>query len=114
MPHSITIGGDPVILEWSKSSSRLMDLRLSGIGFDWRKDTAGTRMASAMVKICWTLLSSDKFKEYESHEDMYSAMTDDECANMLKVVSEIISEMAPSDEKKSTLTKSHSPESNSA
>ncbi len=113
MSHPVTISGETVSLVWSKASSRLMRLRLAGIGFDWSKDTVGSRMSATMVKICWALLPSEVFEKYADYESMYSAMNEDEDAPMFKAVSAIISEMSPPAEKKSTSKKSRSPASNS-
>ena len=113
MPHEITISGDKVTLAWTKESSRVMNLRLSSIGFDWDKDTKGAKMATTMAKFCWALLPFDVFQRFDNYEEVYASMDEDECSSMLKTISEIISEMVPTDEKKSTSTKSPLPESSS-
>ena len=111
--HVITIAGESVPIEWTERTARLMRLRLSEIGFDWEKDTKGSRMSSAMVKIAWALLPQPFASEYPTHEDMFAAMAEDEDRPMFMAVSEVLSEMSPSPEKKSSSLTSHSPESNS-
>ena len=109
----ITIAGESVELEWTGKTARIMRLRLSEIGFDWEKDTRGQRMSAAMVKIAWALLPQPFAAAYPTHEDMFAAMQEDEDRPLFMAVSEILAEMSPSSEKKSSSLKSHSQESSS-
>ena len=109
--YPLTIAGENVELTWTNSTSCLMRLRLQESGFDWIKDTKGERMGAAMVRICWALLPDEVFDRYPTHHKMYSAMSDGEDVEMLKTINQVLSELAPSEQKKSTSTKSRSPKS---
>jgi hypothetical protein len=116
MSQSITINGRAVELTWNNETKKRFAFRLQSIGghpSNKLLSRAATAPA-AYAKILWALLPKDAIGDYDTPEDLFVAIDqDNEGSDIAKAIAAIYGEMAPTDEKKSTGAKSHSPESNS-
>jgi hypothetical protein len=115
MPHDLTIAGRKVTLVWDVQTSKAFAFRLSEIGFEITpKSFSGVKAAAAVCKCLWALLPDAEAARYASPEKLFVAMDHEtESGAIFAAISAIFAEMNVSAEKKSTLTKSPSPESNS-
>lgn len=102
MERHTPIAGESVVFRWTQGASRKMRLRLSEIGFDWKKDTRGAKFYAALFKIAWALLPDDVFARYATHEEMFAAMSDEEEAGLIESVTAICAEMGEATEQKKT------------
>ncbi len=112
MAHEIEIAGRKVLLEWNRKASKLFAYRLSEIGFEVTpKSFSGVKAPSALCKCLWALLPDSEFVKYDSPEKLFVEIDHEkEAATIFSAVSSIFAEMNVSEEKKSTLTTSPSPE----
>ena len=114
MIAKLKIAGREVELKWDNATQRRFDWRareIGGIKFGDLSKPAKSILAT--VKILWAALPPDEFKHHESPEDLYTAILDDEAEAIAPAVVELLGEMFPDVEKKSTSRKSPSPKSNS-
>jgi hypothetical protein len=115
MKHPITIAGRKVELEWTQRAESLLRVRASKIGAnlsnlfkDFQKPTKAEYAVTAFI---WLLLPSGEYASYPMPEDLYPDLAADDAAENFAAVLGIIGDMTPDAEKKSSLTKSPSPES---
>lgn len=114
MSIKLKIAGRDVDLKWDNAAQRRFEWRsreLGGINFSDLSKPAKSILAT--IKILWAALPLDEFKRHESPEDLYAVIEDDEAETIAPAVVELLGEMFPDVEKKSTSRKSHSQESNS-
>jgi hypothetical protein len=114
MSIQLKIAGRKIELKWDNAGQRRFDWRsreIGGINFGDLAKPAKSLLAT--VKILWAALPPEEFKHHESPEDLYAAILDDEAEAIAPAVVELLGEMFPDLEKKSTTKKSPSPESNS-
>jgi hypothetical protein len=115
---SATIAGKEIQFEWTQKTSKMMRVRLSKEGKTLQDLIPGfTNPKKAEYCVCaflWAILPDSEFAKYDSPESLAMAIDDEkEAVGAWAVVTAIFDEMFPDAEKKTTLTKSPSPESNS-
>lgn len=118
MKHLCTINGREVLLQWTQERAKQIRIRLSKIGADMAtlvRDMAKPKRAEyAVSALLWVLLPDAEYARHESPESLVLAIDDEtEALAVYGAVMGVLHEMFPDPEKKSTLTKSPSPESNS-
>ena len=116
MTNTIKVGGNDVALAWTVEAERRFIFRLSKIkDVPKMSDLSNPKKAAAaLTTLLWLLLPADEFAKYETPEDLFVAIDHEhEGAAIVTAVIAVLNDMAPSDEKKSTSNKRHSPRSNS-
>ena len=114
--HKVTIAGRDIELEWTHESAKRFAFRIGDVGGEpTAKQFTNARTAStAVCKVLWALLPLSAFQRYSDPESLFVAIDHEtESAAIFDAISAIYQERYPSEEKKSTLTKSPSLESNS-
>lgn len=104
--HKLTVDGCEVELAWTIETSRRFAYRMKEIGHPTNRQFNTQRTAPvAYCKALWALLPRDEHAKYETPEDLFAAIRDEEWENIQAAVLGVYSDMAASDEKKSTSTK---------
>jgi hypothetical protein len=114
MSIKLKIAGREVELKWDNATQRRFDWRsreIGGINFADLSKPAKSILAT--IKILWAALPPDEFKHHESPEDLYAVIQNDEAEAIAPAVVDLLGEMFPDVEKKSTSRKSPSRKSNS-
>lgn len=107
MSHTVKIAGREIVLTWTNEVAKRFFFRLASIGgMPRQKDFTNPASAAASVaKVVWALLPKADLSRYESPEDLFVDIGDDEAAGVAEAVAAIFSEMAPDPEKKSSSRK---------
>jgi hypothetical protein len=118
MIHKAMIGGKEVELAWTQDIANRFPFRCSKIGVDpsqlFKEFSMPRKAAAAFTSFLWLILPPNAHGLYQSPEDLFVAIDhESEAASIHAAVLGVIADMSPDAEKKSTLNKSHSPESNS-
>lgn len=117
MPHVVKVGGKDVTLEWSKATERAFYFRASKAGVVpnslYRDFKNPLKAEYAVTTFLWLFLPDVEYRKYALPDDLCEAIDETDAKSVLGAVLGVIADMVPSDEKKSTSTKSPSPESNS-
>lgn len=115
MSHEVIIDGRKVALEWTQETARRFEFRIGDVGGEpTGKQLSSARTAqTAIFKILWALLPTGEFARHATPEDLFVITDNDEAPAIFAAISAIYQERFPSAEKKTTLTTSPSPESNS-
>lgn len=116
MKHEIAVAGRKFEIEWTQETAKRFAYRMGTIGGEpYGKDFTNPRkVASSLFKVLWGLLPPIEFARYDDPEALYVASDHEtEAEAIFAAISAIYAERFPDEEKKSTLTKSPSPESSS-
>lgn len=108
MAHVVKIGGREVTLAWSQEVAKRFAYRLASIGGmpTQKQFTTPATAAVAVAKVIWALLPKTDHARYESPEDLFVDIDEEtEGTAIAEAVAAIFSDMAPSPEKKRSLTK---------
>ena len=113
--YPVTIAGDTVHLAWTQDIARRYPFRASKIGGapTGRAMSNPKTAVAAVTSFLWLLLPPETHAQYPTPEDLFVAIDhENDHGAIYSALVGIIGDMVPSDEKKSTLTTSHSLESN--
>jgi hypothetical protein len=116
MDYPITIAGRKVSLAWTQESEKRFAFRMGLIGGEpTPKQLSNPRtVTTALFKIAWGLLPPAEFARYDDPEALFVAMDHEADAEALfAAISGIYQDRTIDTEKKTSLKKSPSPESNS-
>ena len=116
MKHSCTIAGRAVELAWTQETAKRFAYRMGEIGGEptGKQLTNPKTVTTAIFKALWGLLPPVEFARYPDPESLFVAVDHDkEGEAIFAPINGVYLDRFPSEEKKSTLTKSPSPESNS-
>ena len=116
MPHEITIAGRKVSLAWDTETAKRFAFRMVEVGGEPSgKQLSNPRtVTTALFKVLWGLLPTSEFARHADPESLFVAVDHEkEAEAIFTALREVYSERFVSDEKKSTLMTSPSPESNS-
>ena len=116
MKHSCTIAGRAVELAWTQETAKRFAYRMGEIGGEptGKQLTNPKTVTTAIFKALWGLLPPVEFARYPDPESLFVAVDHDkEGEAIFAAINGVYLDRFPSEEKKSTLTKSLSPESNS-
>jgi hypothetical protein len=102
MAHVVKIGGQEITLSWSQEVAKRFYFRLAALGGMPRPKefTNPASAAAAVTKVLWALLPRADFARYESPEDLFVDISDEESPAVAEAVAAIFSDMAPDAEKK--------------
>jgi len=115
MIAEITIGGRKVSLTWNVETEKRYAYRMGELGGEpTAKQLSNPKtVTTALFKVLWALLPSDEFQRHPDPESLYVAVDHEkEGEAIFAAIKEIYEARFVSVEKKSSLTKSPSPESN--
>lgn len=116
MEYPVTIGGRKLSLKWTQETAKRFHFRLGQIGgHPTQRELTGSRTRDAAAcKLLWAFLPPAELANYPTPEDLFVAIDQEtEGEELGKALGAIYQEMIPDAEKKSSLTKSPSPGSNS-
>ena len=117
MPEVVTIAGEDVSLVWNIATQRNLPIRASKAGLAYEqllRDFQKPRKAEyAVTAMLWLLLPDTVYRKYETPEDLFSDLNDDDAEKIVTSILEVLSSAAVDAEKKNRLLRSHSPELNS-
>ena len=116
MEHIVKVAGRTVALAWNQETAKRFAFRVGEIGGEptGRQFTNPRTVTTAFFKVLWALLPQAEFARYPDPESLFVAVDhENEGREIFAAINAIYEERFPSEEKKSTLTKSPSPESNS-
>jgi hypothetical protein len=116
MEYPVKIGGREIALKWTQETAKRFHIRIQLIGGHptSRELTSARTGDAAAFKLLWAFLPPEEQANYPTVEELFVAHDPDtEGAALGKALAAIYAEIKPTAEKKSTLTKSPSPESNS-
>lgn len=116
MIRNLSIGGREIPFVWNNEVARRYQFRLGTIGGppSQRELRNGKTAEAAICKLLWALLPAQELATYPTPEDLFCDMEDSDPEKVSATLVGIFADMNPTAEKKSALTKSPSPESNSA
>ncbi len=116
MTHACTIAGRAVELEWTQETAKRFSFRMGEIGGEptGKQLTNPKTVATAVFKVLWGLLPPAEFSRYPDPESLFVAVDHEtEGEAIYTAINGVYLDRFPAEEKKSTSTKSPSPESNS-
>jgi len=116
MEIPVKIGGREIALKWTQETAKRFHYRLSQIGgHPTQRELTGARTRDAAAcKLLWAFLPPAELGSYPTPEDLFVAIDQEtEGLQLGEALAKIYGEMAVDAEKKRSLTKSPSPESNS-
>ncbi len=116
MNHPCTIAGRQVDLAWTQESAKRFAFRMGACGGEpTGKELSNPKtVTTALFKVLWGLLPSSEFARYVDPEALFVAVDhDEEGLAIYQAIKAVYEDRFEDPEKKSTLTKSPSPESNS-
>lgn len=114
--HTVTIGGEPVQIAWNQQTARAYNYRASKIGGapTIRDLSTPKRAVAAVTDLLWLLLPPEAAAKYRTPEELYQAIDhENDTTTIHAALVAVVADMTADDEKKSSSTKSPSPESNS-
>jgi len=116
MEIPVKIGGREIALRWTQETAKRFHIRIQLIGGHptQRELTSPKTRDAACFKLLWAFLPPEAQASYPSVEELFVAHDPDTEGKQLgEVLHKLYGEMAVDAEKKRSLTKSPSPESNS-
>lgn len=116
MSHHCTIDGRQVELAWTQETAKRFAFRMGAIGGEpnGKELTNPKTVSTALFKVLWGLLPPAEFARHTTPEDLFVAVDHEtEAAAIYHAIKGVYEDRFPDAEKKSTSTKSPSPESNS-
>lgn len=116
MTHTCTIAGRKVELAWTQESAKRFAYRIGLCGGEptGKEFSNPKTVTTALFKVLWCLLPLAEFQRYPDPESLFIAVDhNEEGAAIFAAINGVYQDRFPDPEKKSTLTKSLSPESNS-
>ena len=116
MSYPVVISGRKVSLAWSQETAKRYSFRMGEIGGEptGKQLSNPKTVTTALFKVLWGLLPPNEFSRYPDPESLFVAVDHDaEGEVIFDAIKGVFSERFVSDEKKSSLTTSPSPESNS-
>jgi hypothetical protein len=116
MNHACTIAGREVDLAWTQESAKRFAFRMGEIGGEptGKQLSNPKTVTTALFKVLWGLLPSAEFARHSDPEALFVAVDHEtEGPAIYQAIKAVYEDRFDDPEKKSTLTKSPSPESNS-
>lgn len=114
--HNCKIAGRSVDLAWTQETAKRYAFRMGEIGGEptSKQLTSPRTVATALHKVLWALLPPAEFARYATPEDLFVAVDhDNEATGIFSAINSVYQDRFADTEKKSSLTKSRSQESNS-
>ena len=111
MSQAVKIGGREILIHWNQESAKRFNYRLSTIGGHptKRELTTPATASAAVCKILWALLPASEIGRYATPEDLFVDIDDEnEGEAISKAIIGIYDEMSPTEQKKTSSTKSPS------
>lgn len=109
MSHAVKIGGREILISWNQETAKRFNFRLSTIGGhpSQRELTTPATSSAAVCKILWALLPASEIGRYPTAEDLFVDIDDaNEGEAISKAIIGIYADMAPTEQKKTSSTKS--------
>ena len=107
MASIIKLAGKPVTVGWTQETLRHLRLRASKANIDPRRligDFGNPNKAEyAVTAFMWLILPKETYRKYETPEDLYDDISEEDAEENLASIVAVIEEMAVDIEKKSTL-----------